>query len=81
MTKVEVCTKMSDFIEGRDRSARLAGEIEVALDQMCGDVEPYASLVLALASYRPGGGEFLYDEASILPMMKAALRELIASKE
>jgi hypothetical protein len=78
VTEDEVCTKLAAFVRGGDRSVSLAGEIEVGLNDLFGDSEPFASLVLALASYRPEGGEFMYDEASILPMMKTVLLELLS---
>jgi hypothetical protein len=76
MTKEQVRAKMADFVDGKDRSLRAAGEIEVALDELWGEEEPFASLASALAQYRPGGGEFLYDEATMVKMMKAALEGL-----
>ena len=64
---------MERFVSGQDRSTALAGEIEVGLEQIFGEQEPFADLSLALASYRPGGGEFLYDEHEIIALMKRAI--------
>jgi hypothetical protein len=64
------------FVDGHDRSLALAGEIEVALDEELGDREPFASVALALASYRPEGGPFLYGEADIVPMLQKVLDAL-----
>jgi hypothetical protein len=80
MNRAELCAKMREFIEGPDRSIRRAGEIEVALDELLGEVEPFSSLVLALASYRPEGGEYLYSEEMILPLMRVAWQQLCAAE-
>jgi len=71
---------LENFINGSDRSMAAAGKIEVALDDRFGDEEPFADLALALASYRPGGGEFLYDEEDIVKMALPTLRALVLRK-
>ena len=63
---------MENFMKGPDRSVAAAHAIEVALDPF-GDQEPFASVALALASYRPEGGPLVYDEARILPLVRHAL--------
>ena len=68
----KLCEMMGAFLSGEDRTLAMAGRIEVALEDLMGDEEPYASVVLALASYRPGGGEFLYNEAEIIPFVRVA---------
>lgn len=40
--------------------------------------EPFADLSLALASYRPGGGVYLYDEEQIVVQMRHAMQQLAA---
>jgi hypothetical protein len=75
MSKEDLCRKLELFIRGSDRSDRsldLVGEIEDELRELYGDEEPYATVALALASYRPGGGDHLYDETAILPYMQSA---------
>jgi hypothetical protein len=67
---------MGAFVDGCDRSSGIAGQIEVALDELFGEREPYADLVLALASYRPGGGELLYDAEAVIPLMRLVLEHL-----
>ena len=54
----------------------MAGDIEVALDRSFEDREPFASVALALASYRPEGGELLYGEAEVVDMMRQVLAAL-----
>ena len=73
MLEEELRSRMKDFVRGLDRSKPAAGRIEVLLDELYEDVEPQTSLMLALASYDPAGGPFLYDEETIITMMKAVL--------
>jgi hypothetical protein len=61
------------FVQGPDRSLGAARELEGALATQFPEDERLEDLLLALASYRPGGGELLYDEKAILPFCKAAL--------
>jgi hypothetical protein len=72
-TKV-VRRALEKFIYGEDRSKRFAGELEVLLDRTFHDDARFADLILALASYEPGGGPYLYDENAIVQMAKRALR-------
>lgn len=67
---------LEKFVSGRDRSMALARRLEVALDRAFPEDERFEDLVLALASYRPGGGELLYSEETIHPLCKAALAEI-----
>jgi hypothetical protein len=64
------------FISGKDRSRRLAGELEVAIDREFPEDEDWQDVVHALACYRPAGGEYLYDEHGILPKCRWALSAL-----
>ena len=72
----EVRQMLRRFIAGEDIGTDLAGRMEVALDSLFPEDDRFEDLVLALASYQPGGGEFLYSYESILPLCKAALKEL-----
>lgn len=75
--KIEkVCTSLKQFVEGMDRSLEFAGRLEVAIDEAFPDDDDLEDLVLALASYRPGGGPLLYNEERILRMCKSALASL-----
>lgn len=67
---------VDDFVSGRDRSKRCAGEIEVLLDAFA-DEEPYAAAAHMLASYDPAGGKFMYDAETVakqLRLVASALR-------
>ena len=67
---------LRDFVENRDRSIAAAGRLEVALDASFPENEAMQDVVLALASYRPGGGDFLYDENAIAKMCQWVLTQL-----
>ncbi len=60
------------FSERADVSQAQAGRIEVALDELFADDARFEDLVLALASYQPGGGEFLYDTDDVAKMCHRA---------
>jgi hypothetical protein len=57
---------LREFVDGTNRSMQRAGELEVAIDRAFPDDPRFADIVLALASYRPGGGEFLFGEAELV---------------
>ncbi len=78
MTDAQITQLLADFIDGKNRSITAAGQIEVAIDDRFPDDEEVADVVLALASYRPGGGDYLYDEQAIVRQCKW-LQEKIAS--
>jgi len=58
------------FIIGVDRSIRLAGELEVALDVTFPNDDYIQDVIEILASYRPGGGDYLYDEEQVIQKLK-----------
>jgi hypothetical protein len=64
------------FIDGEDRSIAAAGYLEVWLDDAFPDDPRFEDLVLALASYQPGGGALLFDGTAISRMCEHALVEL-----
>lgn len=64
---------MREFISGRDRSIALANRIEVELDAIGGDDEPFAEAVSLLARYRPEGGPFLVSERDIVAILTHVL--------
>lgn len=53
------------FIGGDDRSLACANELEVALDDSFPEDEEIQDTILMLASYRPGGGDYLYSEEEV----------------
>ena len=53
------------FLRREDISIEIAKKMEVQLEIEYPDDESAQDLVLMLASYRPGGGECLYDENDV----------------
>ena len=64
---------LRSFVQDVDRSVAAARQLEGALATQFPEDERFEHLLLALASYQPGGGEFLYDEKALLPLCRAAL--------
>ena len=64
------------FIDGVDVSLEAAGLIEAGLDDAFPDNDWIADKVLMLASYRPGGGESLYDEHQVRVELEKVLPRL-----
>ncbi len=62
---MELTERIQRFIDGVDVSVASAGLIEAGLDDAFPDNDWIAEKVLMLASYRPGGGESLYDEQQV----------------
>jgi hypothetical protein len=56
---------METFIRGDDRSVSLVNKIEESLRQHFRGEPIYEELVEDLATYSPGGGEFLTDERAL----------------
>ena len=63
--RMELTERIQRFIDGVDVSVASAGLIEAGLDDAFPDNDWIAEKVLMLASYRPGGGESLYDEQQV----------------
>ena len=68
---------LAKFIDGEDVSIASANAIEVALDEAFPDDELIQDTVLMLASYRPGGGDFLYGEQQVRHQLGKALKRLL----
>lgn len=64
------------FVRGEDFSINFAGEIGALFDEVFPEDERFVDTVLALASYQPGGGEFLYNREQVTRMLRRALDEL-----
>jgi hypothetical protein len=69
---------LESFVAGEDRSVRFANGIEGLLLEAFPDDDALEDLLVALASYRPGGGEYLYDEAALVRICCDALSEVKA---
>lgn len=62
-----VISKLEDLISGKDISMANAQHIEALLDAYYGRDEVIQDFITDLALYRPGGGEYLYSHAEIVP--------------
>ncbi|MGD2093244.1 MAG: hypothetical protein PVH61_44195 [Candidatus Aminicenantes bacterium] len=72
----KLCMLLETFINGENRSLNFAGEIESAFAETFPDDERFEDLMYMLASYRPGGGEFLYNEEQLKKECERVLRIL-----
>ena len=61
----DLSTALSSFIDGEDTSLAAANRLEVLLDKAYPEDGLVQERVIDLASYRPGGGEFLFDTAEM----------------
>ena len=66
------------FVDGKDRSIKAANQIEGLLEELFPEDDRFEEVVIALASYRPGGGDYLYDEKQMTNIL-IQTRKLINS--
>ncbi len=64
------------FIESDDHSETSVNKIEGFVIEHFYEDEEFQDLLVALASYSPNGGEFLYDEKQITNIFKTTLESL-----
>jgi hypothetical protein len=76
-----VITLLERFVNGEDRSLQLARVLEGELEAAFPDDPRFEDVVLALASYQPGGGDYLYDEQLILPLIRQAFEIARAERQ
>ena len=74
--RVELVGRIERFIDGTDVSVEAAHAIEVGLDDAFPDNDWISERVLMLASYRPGGGDLLHDEAHVRAELVKVLERL-----
>jgi hypothetical protein len=74
--RMALMAQIQRFIDGVDVSLEAAGLIEAGLDDAFPDNDWIADKVLMLASYRPGGGESLYDEHQVRVELEKVLPRL-----
>ena len=72
-------SRIDRFICREDVSIANANEIEVAIDDQFPEDDFMQDTVEMLASYRPGGGDYLYDEDRMILRLKK-VRERIYSQ-
>ena len=61
------------FIKKQDRSIHWAKSVETIIDETDGEFD---ELIEHLASYQPGGGEFLYNESEMEIVCKKILKQI-----
>ena len=74
--RMELVGRIERFIDGTDVSVASVRAIEVGLDDAFPDNDWVSERVLMLASYRPGGGEHLHDEAHVRAELVKVLERL-----
>ena len=76
MNHAKLKSLFDEFLSGRDRSVAFTKELEANLDEAFPEDEYFQELADDLASYRPGGGDLLYDEAYICNRLRIAKERL-----
>jgi hypothetical protein len=76
MTATDRLLDMLDtFVSGKDRSLTFVGEIERLLVDELRDSDVFLELTVPVASYRPEGGEHLYDSHELAKVFEGVLKE------
>jgi hypothetical protein len=78
-----VFESLDRIVESRTISRESARALEGHLLEACPDAdddERFEDLLHALASFQPGGGDFLYDERHIVDCCERVLRRLRATE-
>jgi hypothetical protein len=70
---------MERFVRGHDRSVPFANQIEQYLDEHFRATPIHEELIEPLATYRPGGGEFLVNESELVQEFEYAMRTWLSS--
>ncbi|MCM1960153.1 hypothetical protein NCZ17_12330 [Acinetobacter modestus] len=73
MIKEKLIYSIKQFIDKKDISIKNAQRIEVFLDDLKSEEELINNMVLILASYVYGGGEYMYDEDEVIVELKKIL--------
>ena len=76
--KEKLLSLTHQFIEKTDFSLNAAKQIESLLLDYNSEGGIAEDLIDMLASYSPGGGEYLFDEDQIIPKLSVLREELIA---
>ena len=73
---------IQSFAEGRDQTVANVREMDAILSEAFPgganfpDKDAYDELEIAVACYKPGGGQFMYDEAQMAIMCRYVLARL-----
>ena len=74
--RLALVARIERFIDGTDVSLESVQAIEAGLDDAFPDNDWISERVLMLASYRPGGGDLLYNEAHVRAELVKVLERL-----
>jgi hypothetical protein len=74
--RLALVARIERFIDGTDVTVESVQAIEAGLDDAFPDNDWISERVLMLASYRPGGGDLLYDEAHVRAELVKVLERL-----
>jgi hypothetical protein len=77
--RAELVTLIDRFLSGEDQSLALANEIEGQLRGVLAsfsDTEWFDEAELALALYRPGGGDHLLDADAVVPVLRTVRAQI-----
>ncbi len=72
------------FVAGEDQSREFVKEIDALLTEAFPegagfpDAEAFEELEVGVACYRPGGGQFMYDEAQMASVCASVLARLVS---
>jgi hypothetical protein len=77
ITKPELALLLDRFVTGEDVSLAAANRLEVLLSDAFPDDDLVQDRVDDLAQYRPGGGDFLFDEKEMRSRL-SRLRDYLA---
>jgi hypothetical protein len=73
---VAIVASLKKFISGEDVSIANANALEASLDEAFPDDNFMQDTILMLASYRPGGGDYLYGEHEVKQKLEKVLKRL-----
>ncbi|MBJ9951617.1 MULTISPECIES: hypothetical protein [unclassified Acinetobacter] len=80
MKLITLNDRIQNFIEKKDISIKNAQEIDFLLNNLGIDNEVIDDLILMIALYVPGGGDFLLDEDQIIIQLNKAKKVLEISQ-
>ena len=69
------------FVAGGNRSREYVGDIENLLTEELRDSAVFEDLTVPVASYRPEGGDFLYDQDALSRVFRNVLKEAGRGKD
>ncbi|ENW81256.1 hypothetical protein F909_02547 [Acinetobacter sp. ANC 3929] len=76
MVRSELIYCIEQFLDKKDISKKNANNIEFLLENLELKQEFVDNIILMLASYAPGGGEYMYNEDQVANELKKLLKNL-----